>query len=64
MGHPSHPWRAGGLLQDLEQLLEAGWPLWGNAMALESFLSNKLSLSSPDTDPLLAGTHLRHSFIA
>lgn len=25
-----------GMLQDLEQLLGAGWLHWGNAMALES----------------------------
>lgn len=37
-----------GTLQDLERLLEAGRPLWENAMALERYLSNKPSLSSPD----------------
>lgn len=34
-----------GVLQDLEQLLGAGWPHWGNTMALESYFSNKSSLS-------------------
>lgn len=53
-----------GTLQDLEQLLEAGSLLWGNAMALESYLSNKSSLSFPDTDPLLPGMHSGPSFIA
>ena len=44
-----------GTLQDLEQLLESGWPLWGNSVALESYFSNKSSPSLPTTDPLLPG---------
>lgn len=43
----------GGLvssLQDLAWLLEAGWPLWGNTVALGSCLGKKSSLASPDTD--------------
>lgn len=50
-----------GSLQDLVWLLEAGWPLWGNTVALGSCLSNKSSLSSPVTDQRCSqGTALLH----
>lgn len=60
-GTQTIPGGLGGVLQDLMWLLEVGWPCWGNAVALGSCLSNKSSLSSPDTDQRCSqGTALLH----
>lgn len=49
-----------GSVQDLVRLLEAGWPLWGNTVALGSCLSNKSRLSTPDRSEISQGIALLH----